>query len=77
MRNDGTRLIALVQIKDDLDQTAIVDVMPEGAHVTKLAFKTGPQYTLQTPWEIHVEGGLVTQALDGEHAKAAAAGGGH
>lgn len=74
VQNDGTKPIALVQIKDDLDKTAIVDVMPEGPHVTKLAFKVGPQYTIQTPWEIHVEGGTVTRALDGEHAKAAGQG---
>jgi hypothetical protein len=77
VRNDGTKPIALVQIKDDLDKTAIVDVFPEGPHVTRLGFKVGPQYALQTPWEIHVEGGMVLRALDGEHAKAAAAGGGH
>ncbi|MBI5363066.1 MAG: hypothetical protein HZA53_07785 [Planctomycetes bacterium] len=75
VRNDGSRPIVLVQLRDDLDKTSIVDVKPEGAHVTNLQFKIGPEFALQTPWELHVEGGVITKALDEEHAVAEAAAG--
>lgn len=69
--NDGSHPIVLVQIRDDLKNDSVVDAMPQGAHVTHLAFREGPQFALQTPWELHVEGGTITQALDEERAQAA------
>jgi len=71
--NDGTHPIVLVQIRDDLKNAPVVDALPQGPHVTQLQFKLGPDFALQTPWELHLEGGVITKALDEEHAKAAAA----
>ncbi|MFO1009086.1 MAG: hypothetical protein U1F29_03400 [Planctomycetota bacterium] len=67
--NDGTHPIVLLQIQDDLKNAPVVDAMPEGPHVTKLQFPVGPDFAIQTPWELHVEGGVVVKALDEEHAK--------
>lgn len=69
-KNDGTKPIVLVQIQDDLKNASAVDAMPQGPHVTKIALRPGPEFAIQTPWEIVVEGGMVTAALDEEHAKA-------
>lgn len=74
VKNDGSKPIVLVQILDDLKNAPVVDALPEGQHVTRLAFKQGPEFAIQTPWELHVEGGIVTRALDEEHARAEAGG---
>lgn len=71
--NDGTHPIVLVQLRDDLKNAPVVDALPQGPHVTMLQFKLGPDFAIQTPWELHVEGGVITKALDEEHAKAEAA----
>jgi len=66
-QNDpGDVQIVLVQIQDDLQDGRSVDLMPQGPHVTELQFPAGLEFLLQTPWEIVVEGGMVTQALDPE-----------
>jgi len=70
VKNDGSRPIVLLQILDDLENARVVTAMPQGPHVSELQFKQGPQFAIQAPWEIVVEGGLVTAALDEEHAKA-------
>jgi hypothetical protein len=44
--------------------------MPDGPNVTHAEFPENQQVVLQTPWELRVAGGVVTAALDEEHAKA-------
>jgi hypothetical protein len=61
--DDGTKPIVLLQIRDDLDQTAIVDLLPNGPHVVKIQFPENQQVMIETPWEIDVEGGNVTKAV--------------
>ena len=68
--DDPSIPILLVQIRDDLKDGRAVDLMPEGAHVTHAEFPENQQVVLQTPWELHVSGGVVKAALDEEHAKA-------
>ena len=41
-----------------------------GPHVTSAALPENQEVVLQTPWELRIEGGMVTAALDEEHAKA-------
>ena len=74
VQHDGSKPIVLVQLRDDLDKSSQVEVFPEGAHVTRLQFKVGPTFAIQTPWELHVEGGTITKALDAEQSKAPPAG---
>jgi hypothetical protein len=68
--DDPSVPILLLQIRDDLKDGRAVDLMPEGAHVTHAEFPENQQVALQTPWELRVSGGVVTAALDEEHAKA-------
>ncbi|MBK7641469.1 MAG: hypothetical protein IPJ19_00220 [Planctomycetes bacterium] len=67
----GEHPILLVQIRDDERDSRAVDAMPTGAHVTLAELPAGMQVVLETPWEITVEGGNVTAALDREHLEAA------
>jgi hypothetical protein len=60
----GDHPIVLVQIRDDEQDSRAVDALPEGAHVTHFELPRGMQVVLETPWEITVAGGNVTQALD-------------
>jgi hypothetical protein len=62
--------ILLVQIRDDLKDGRAVDLMPDGPNVSHVELPENQQVVLQTPWELRVEGGVVTAALDEEHAKA-------
>lgn len=73
--NDGSKQITLVQIKDDLEDGRAVDALPQGGHVTMLEFREGPTFVITTPWEVVVEGGMVTAALDEEQSKAKKAAG--
>lgn len=73
--NDGSKQITLVQIKDDLKDGRAVDAMPQGPHVSMLEFKEGPTFVITTPWELSVEGGTITSALDEEQANAKKAAG--
>jgi len=68
-RDDGSQPILLVQIRDDLKDGRQVDLMPDGAHVTRVEFPENLQVVLQTPWELAVSGGVVTAALDEKQAK--------
>jgi len=68
--DDPSVPILLVQIRDDLKDGRAVDLMPEGDHVSRAEFPENQQVVLQTPWELRVSGGVVTAALDEEHAKA-------
>lgn len=68
--DDPSVPILLVQIRDDLKDGRAVDLMPDGPNVTRAEFPENQQVVLQTPWELHVAGGVVTQALDEQHAKA-------
>lgn len=74
-KNDITTPIVLIQIRDDLKDGRAVEAMPQGPNVTQLEFPENLQFVIQTPWEIHVEGGTVTAALDEEHVKALEPGG--
>lgn len=63
--DQGLQPILLVQIQDDLADSRAVDAMPQGAHVTQAALPKGMEvFSLQTPWEITVAGGTVTEARD-------------
>lgn len=62
----GDRQIVMLQIQDDLNSSRAVSLMPQGPHVTELQFPEGLEFLIQTPWEIHVEGGMVTDVLDPE-----------
>lgn len=64
--DDGSQQLLLVQIRDDLESTPVVDVMPAGAHVATAALPEGLQVVIETPWEVLVEGGVVAAALDRE-----------
>jgi hypothetical protein len=68
--DDGSQPIVLLQIKDDLTSSREVDAMPNGPHVTMVSTPDNREFPIETPWEIHVEGGIVTAALDREHAEA-------
>ena len=68
--DDGMKSILLVQIRDDLKDGRAVDMMPHGDHVLNAALPENQEVVLQTPWELRVEGGMITAALDEEHAKA-------
>jgi hypothetical protein len=69
-QDDGSQPIVLLQIKDDLKSSREVDAMPNGPHVTMIAMPDDLEFPIETPWEIHVEGGVVKEALDREHAEA-------
>jgi hypothetical protein len=68
--DDGSQPIVLLQIKDDLESSREVDAMPNGPHVTEFALPNNLQVPITTPWEIHVAGGVVTEALDQQQAEA-------
>ena len=68
-KDDGQQPILLVQIRDDLKDGRAVDMMPNGPHVTNAELPENQEVVLQTPWELRIEGGMVTAALDEEHAK--------
>jgi len=67
---DETVPILLVQIRDDMNVGRAVDLMPNGPNVTHAELPENQEVVLQTPWELRVEGGVITAALDEEHAKA-------
>jgi hypothetical protein len=60
---DESQLILLVQVADDLDKGRAVDAMPSGANVTQVVLPETPSFTVETPVEIRVAGGVVTAAL--------------
>jgi hypothetical protein len=68
--DDGSRPIVLLQIRDDLQSAREVDAMPIGPHVTMLAMPEELQVPIETPWEIRVDGGVVKEAIDRQHAEA-------
>jgi hypothetical protein len=59
----GAQPIVMVQLQDDLEQTRAVDSMPQGAHVAHYTTPSGVAVTVETPWEIHVAGGVVTEVV--------------
>jgi protein-S-isoprenylcysteine O-methyltransferase Ste14 len=61
--DDGSKPIVLLQIRDDLESTSLVDLMPSGPNVVKIQFPENQQFMIQTPWEIDVENGNVTKAV--------------
>lgn len=61
--DDGTKPIVLLQIRDDLASTPLVDLMPNGPNVVKIQFPDNQDFMIQTPWEIDVENGNVTKAV--------------
>lgn len=64
--DDGKKPIVLLQIRDDLKDTPIVELMPSGPHVVSIQFPDDLQFIVQTPWEIDVENGNVTAAVHEE-----------
>jgi hypothetical protein len=67
--DDGSQPIVLLQIKDDLNTTREVDAMPSGAHVGTFATPDNLDIVVQTPWEVHVEGGVVKDLIDPQKAE--------
>jgi hypothetical protein len=63
--NDGTRQVLLVQVRDDLKNERAVDALPEGGNVVSRALPEDVQFVLETPCEITVQGGIVTQVVSG------------
>ncbi|MFN0006908.1 MAG: MauE/DoxX family redox-associated membrane protein [Planctomycetota bacterium] len=63
-KDDPTRPVLLIQIRDDMKSTSLVDLMPRGAHVTTVELPENQEVFLETPWELRVEGGTVTAALN-------------
>ena len=66
--DDGSVPIVLLQVRDDLDAGRSVDAMPSGPHVTELATPENLQFTITTPWEVDVAGGVVTAVVDAHDA---------
>jgi len=66
--DDGSQPIVLLQIKDDLNSTREVDAMPNGPHVEAFSTPENLDIVVQTPWEIHVEGGVVQDVIDPQKA---------
>lgn len=64
--DDGSQPIVLLQIRDDLKDTAIVDLLPSGPHVVKIQFPDDLQFVITTPWEVEVKSGSVTAAAQME-----------
>lgn len=60
----GERPILLLQLQDDLKSAAVVDALPEGAHVSKFQTPAGVDIVLQTPWDVVVAGGMVASAVE-------------
>lgn len=68
--DDGSQPIVLLQIRDDMANTREVDAMPNGAHVSTFALPENLEVPTITPWEVLIQGGVVTQALDQTHTDA-------
>ena len=68
-QDDGMQSILLVQIRDDLKDGRSVDLMPQGPHVTNAVLPENQEVVLTTPWELRIEGGMITSALDEKHAQ--------
>jgi hypothetical protein len=75
-KDDPTRPVLLVQIRDDMKASPLVDLMPKGAHVSTAALPENQDVILETPWELRIEGGMVTAALDRKAVEALNEGGG-
>ena len=69
-KDDGSIPILLLQIRDDLKDGRAVGLMPQGPHVMTAMLPENQEVILQTPWELKIEGGLITAALDEKQAKA-------
>ena len=68
--DDGSLPVLLIQIRDDLNDGRAVDLMPQGPHVTEVQFPAGLEVVVQTPWDLTLEGGIITQALGPEDLEA-------
>jgi len=68
-KDDGMVPILLVQLRDDLKDGRAVDMMPQGPHVTNAMLPENQEIVVTTPWELRIEGGMVTATLDEKHAK--------
>jgi len=62
-KDDGSRQILLLQVRDDLKNAPEVDAMPQGAHVQTFEFPENVEGAFTTPFEVIVAGGIVTQVL--------------
>lgn len=65
--DDGSRPQVLIRVPDpgDTPENSIIDVKPEGEHVTEVALPEGIDWVISTPAEIEVEDGIVTGARQG------------
>lgn len=62
-KDDGSRQFLLVQVRDDLKDTRLVDAMPQGGHVQTFEFPENLQGMFTTPFEVVVAGGVVKDVL--------------
>ncbi len=62
-KDDGSRQFLLVQVRDDLKDTPLVDAMPQGGHVQTFEFPENLQGAFTTPFEVVVAGGVVKDVL--------------
>lgn len=65
--DDGARPIVLVRIIDAGEDPAayVVDLKPEGPHVSEITLPPSVTWVITTPAEFEVEGGVVTSAREG------------
>lgn len=59
----GETPIVLVQLRDDLKSTSLIEAMPDGPHVTKIQYPDDLQIVVQTPWDFDVQGGVIQTAV--------------
>ncbi|MFN0244202.1 MAG: MauE/DoxX family redox-associated membrane protein [Planctomycetota bacterium] len=62
-RDKGQTPIVLVQLRDDLKSTSLIEAMPDGPHVTKIQYPDDLQIVVQTPWDFDVQGGVIQTAV--------------
>jgi hypothetical protein len=65
-KDDGSKQILLVQVRDDLANTRVVDALPQGAHVSNYAFPENVEFVFTTPCEIVVQGATVVDVRSGD-----------
>jgi len=63
--DDGSMPIVLIRIEEPNQGDPQVQTLPIGGHVTEVTLPKGPQYLLETPAELRLEGGVVKDPREG------------
>lgn len=65
--DDGSRAQVLIRVPDpgDTPENSIIEVKPEGDHVTEVSLPEGIDWVISTPAEIDVEKGVIRSARQG------------